>query len=180
MRLIKLSAADYKKCSDFANSVDTSFYANRKQFNEEKRIKDSIIGKIGEIATYKALKDKFPDLSLPDYAIYNKNQKSWSHDLIASNLNLHVKSQDVEQGKKYGESWVFQKEDKHIFKEYGQNDYVSFVSVDLKTRECFVRQILPVSLLHEQNLFKPMKLLHLASKVAIYYDDIKDIKGHLV
>lgn len=180
MRLIKLSSADYKKCEDFANNVDTSFYANRKQFNDDKRKKDSIIGKIGEIVTYNTLVKNYPELTYPDFEIYSAKQKSWQHDLMATNLNLHVKSQDVNQGKKYGESWVFQKEDKHIFKEYTDHDYVSFVSVDLKTRDCFVRAILPISMLHEQNLFKPMKLLHLASKVAVYYEDIKDLKSHLV
>lgn len=180
MRLIKISSQDYQTCVKFSEDVDTQFYETRKQLNDEKRKKDSLIGKLGEIGTFKALKDKLPNLTEPDFLIYKASEKSWDFDLKADGVNIHVKTQDVEQGKKYGESWVFQKQDKHIFKEYSEFDYVAFVSIDLKTRECFIRSILPVSLLHEKSLFKQMKLFHLSSKCAIYYDDIKDIESKWV
>lgn len=180
MTLIKISNVEYNKCVKFSGDVDTSLYAKRNQSNESKRKKDSVIGKIGEVASHRVLKDKFKDLTEPDFNIYSTKEKSWDFDLRATGLNLHVKSQDVEQGKRYGDSWVFQKEDKHIFKEYSENDYVAFVSVDLNTKECFVRAMLPVSLLHEQNLFKPMKLAHLSNKLAIYFDDIKSLKNYLL
>jgi hypothetical protein len=181
MRIIKLSNLDYKKCIDFSETVITDFYEIRSgQCNEEKRKKDALIGKLGELAAFKALKNKINGLTEPDFNIYTTKEKSWDFDLKSLDYNIHVKSQDVEQGKKYGESWVFQLQDKHVFQNYSDKDYVVFVSVNLKTRECFVRSMLSLFTLHNLQLFRPMKVFKLRNnKVAVYYEDIKNIKSYL-
>lgn len=177
MRLIKISNEKYKKCVDFANNVDLSLYERRNKSSFEKRQSDTIIGKMGELAAFEALKMKFGDLTEPDFKIYSTKEKSWDYDLKSSDANFHIKTQSLSQGKKYGCSWTFQKEDKHIFKNYHPNDYVVFVSIDQDTRDCFIKSILPVHILHDNDLFKPMKLLHLASKCAIYFDDIQNMES---
>lgn len=172
---IKFTETDFKKCQTFANTIDTSFYATRHQFNKDKRIKDNIIGKLGEIATLKYFKSKDIELSSPDFNIYNRNQKSWDYDLKGKNINLHCKSQSVEQGKKYGISFIFENTDKHIFKEVNGNDYVSFISVDLENLQAEIKAIIKLQDLHNKKLFAKPKLSYLTTKSAIYLDDLKNV-----
>ena len=62
------------KCKSFSESVDTSFYARRSQFNEEKRKKDSFVGKLGEIAVYNYLKSKINNITrIENYLYANAN-----------------------------------------------------------------------------------------------------------
>jgi hypothetical protein len=171
--IIKFTSQDIKKCQDFANKIDTGFYATRNQFNNEKRIQDQIIGKIAEIVVFSYFKEKGIETTPPDFNIYKKSKKSWDHDIKNQELNLHIKSQSVEQAKKYGTSFVFEKTDKKIFKEYSDKDYVCFVSVDLTNQSAEIKSILKLEDLHKNNLFKPMKLAHLTSKSAVYFDDVK-------
>lgn len=166
----------------FSEAVDTSYYASRSQFNQEKRERDALIGKLGEIATYQSLKDKFPELSSPDFQIYDAKNKSWDFDLKAPNINLHVKTQDLKQGEKYGVSWIFQygngktkHYDKEVFDRITPNQYVSFVSIDLDNKKCYIRAIVKLDLLHEKKLFSLPKLdrLQKANKLAIYLKDLE-------
>jgi hypothetical protein len=177
---IKLSYEDYAKCDDFANNVNTSFYATRNQFSAEKRILDSKIGKLGELTSYYALKEIYKDISYPDFKIYKAREKSWDYDMKSSLYNFHIKTQDINKSKLYGESWIFQLEDKHVFKEYKDNDYVVFVQLDLKNKIGEIRNIVSVKSLHDLKLFKKPVLAKLASKAAVYYEDIKTIKNELI
>ncbi|NBU99643.1 MAG: hypothetical protein EBS19_15780, partial [Spirochaetia bacterium] len=173
---------------DFANKIDTSYYAKRSQFDSEKRKQDQVVGKLGEIATYNALKEKYNDLSSVDFLIYEKNQKSWDFDLKANNINLHTKSQNIVQSKKYGQSWIFQKGngvnrhyDKEVFDRISPNQYVSFVLVDLNKYEAEIKAIVSLDFLHKKDLFKlpVLERLRLSNKVAVYYDDIKEYPTQL-
>lgn len=172
--LIKLDEKDIQKCQEFANQIDTGFYASRGQGNDSKRTKDQVIGKVAEIAAYNYLKSKEIDSSYPDFAIYAKGQKSWAHDMQNLKYNFHIKSQSVEQGKRYGTSFVFEKTDKKIFEKYTEIDYVFFISIDLPNKTADIKSILKLEDLHKHNLFKPMKLAHLTSKLAIYFDDVSE------
>lgn len=173
--IIKFSPADIKKCQDFANSIDTSFYATRNQFNADKRVRDNIIGKLGEIAVFNYFKEKNVELTEPDFKIYSRNKKSWDYDLKGKDLNLHVKSQSVEQGQRYSVSFVFENTDKHIFKEYSENDYVCFISVDLNKKEAEIRAITKLQDLHDKKLFGKPKLAYLTTKAVVYFDTLKDV-----
>jgi hypothetical protein len=166
---------DIKRCEDFANKIDTSFYETRKQINIEKRILDSKIGKLGELAVFNTLCFKYK-IEEPDFKIYSVKEKSWDYDLKSNNFNLHVKTQLVDQAIKYGESWVFEKSDKHIFVNKKYNDYVAFVLIDLKNKQANIKAILNVNKIHEENLFKPMKLIHLSSKCAVYFNDLEKMQ----
>jgi hypothetical protein len=160
----------------FANSIDTSFYATRNQLNNEKRKRDQIIGKLGEFAVKELLANKYPDLSDPDLKIYSARKKSWAFDLSSSSINLHVKSQDIIQGSKYGVSWIFQVGDKEVFNPSTESS-VAFTSVNLSAGTVDLLGVVKVSTLHDQKLFKLPKLEYLQkmNKLAVYYDDLKKL-----
>lgn len=180
---IKFTNEEIQKCLDFANKIDTSYYAKRSQFDNDKRKQDQIVGKLGEIATYNYLIGKYPTMSYPDMQIYEKKNKSWDFDLKANNINLHVKSQNIVQSQKYGISWIFQKGngvnrhyDKEIFDRVSPNQYVSFVLVDDKKYQAEIKAVVELEFLHKKDLFKlpVLEKLRVANKVAVYYNDIKE------
>ncbi len=180
MNEFKFTLTHLQEAEDFCNAVNTSLYARRNQWDADKRKLDAKIGKLGELAVYELLKDKYSDLTYPDLKIYAAKQKSWDFDLKTKDINLHVKCQNIVQGKRYGESWIFQNEDKHIFKEHCDKDYVAFVTVDMIANVAYIKSILPVQVLHDKNLFKKPKLDKLFNKSAVYFDDIKDISNSLL
>ena len=53
---IKFTQQEIDQVLDFANKIDTSYYATRSQKDNEKRKQDQIVGTLGEIAVYNALK----------------------------------------------------------------------------------------------------------------------------
>ena len=174
---------DINECTNFAESIDTSHYASRSQTDPEKRKRDQIVGKLGELCVYNVLKNQFPDITYPDFNIYKAKDKSWDFDLKASGLNLHVKSQDVLQGKKYGISWIFQASngrrdyDKEIFDKLSPNQKIAFVSVDMVAKQSILQAIVDLDILHDKKLFKLPKVFKLqnANKLAVYFDDLKVI-----
>lgn len=180
MNEIKFTKEHLQKADEFANAVNTSLYARRNQWDADKRKLDSKIGKLGELVVYELLKPNYADLSYPDFAIYTAKQKSWDYDLKAKDINLHVKCQNVVQAQRYGESWIFELTDKHIFKEYTENDYVAFVTVDLAKGQGHLKSILKVTDLHKNALFKKPKLDKLVSKAAVYYTDIESYDKSLL
>lgn len=171
---------EINKCKEFAEKIDTSFYAKRNQFNNEKRKKDQLVGKLGEIISYNYLKPKINNLSYPDFNIYDKKDKSWDFDMKGDNYNIHVKSQEVSQGIRYGESWIFQKGsknkgyDKEIFDKISPNQYICFCSIDLNKNCGEIKSVVNLNFLHDKNLFKEPKLAKLAelNKVAVYCLDL--------
>lgn len=179
---------DYKQIlesKEFSEKVNTSLYAQRGQTNNEKRIKDAFIGKLGEVAAYHLLKNKISNLSYPDFKIYSAKEKSWDFDLKGDNFNIHVKSQNVEQGKRYGTSWLFQKGngkakhyDKEIFDKLSPNQYIAFMTVDLVGQTSELKAFTTLDLLHDQNLFDEPKLSYLqfGNKCAVYYDSLVKFK----
>lgn len=170
---------EIEKCIEFSELVDTSLYAKRKQWDAVKRKVDSKVGKLAEVAVYRTLVGKFSDITYPDFNIYKPREKSWDYDLKSSDFNLHVKSQNKIQSGRFGKSWVFEKTDKHIFIDYNDNDYVAFVQVDLLNNSATIEKVLSVNLLHKNRLFKPLILKHLNTKLAIYFEDVKEIENEL-
>ncbi len=176
---IPITKEDLQKCKDFANAIDTGYYATRAQFNNEKRIKDQIVGKLSELVAFKYLQMKKIEASEPDFNIYDKKKKSWDFDMKSVDYNFHVKGQNIEQGKRYGTSWIFQDGDKHIFKEYSNKDYVFLVSVDLNKMMGDIKAVASIEELHELDLFKSPKLDYLKSKRAVYLEDLSKCKKSL-
>lgn len=187
-----ISEDTLNKCLAFAkSSVDTSLdkYARRNQFDGEKIIKDIRNGKVGEEMVYQKISSLYPELSKPDYQIYNKKDKSWDPDLkdIQSNLRLAVKSQDIESAINFGESWVFQFGnggkydcDTGVFKTTDTNHYVAFVSLNVPKRQGIIKALVKVQWLHDKKLFKEMKKQSLrGNKVAVYYEDLEKYQEEL-
>jgi len=182
MKKIIFTPEDLKKCTEFSEQVDTSLYAQRNQWDADKRKADSKIGKLGELAVYYSLKDKYPNISYPDFKIYKAKEKSWDFDLKDEKFNLHVKTQESLQASKFGESWIFQygdgkkrHYDKEIFDQTSPNQYVAFVKVNLLTKEGEVRAIVSLEMLHENKLFAlpVLQKLQIANKLAVYYKDLE-------
>lgn len=188
-----ISPEIYEKCVNFAKaSVGTSTdkYARRNQFDIEKIVKDIRNGKIAEEITRQACLEKLPQLSQPDYNIYDKKDKSWDPDLkdLASNIRIAVKSQDIDSDINFGTSWVFQYNngksydcDKEIFGLGNKdNQYVSFVSLNTPKRKAIIRAIVKVSWLHDNKLFKEMQKASLrGNKLAVYYEDLEKFQDQL-
>ncbi len=181
----------YQKCDKFAkDSVLTSAdkYARRNQFDIEKIKKDIRNGKLGEQGVCNLLREKFPQLSDPDYEIYSKKDKSWAPDLNdPSGIRIAVKSQDIDSSINYGESWVFQYGgggkydcDTGVFKEVDENHYVAFNALNSPKRFGIIRAIVKIKWLHEKKLFKEMKVHQLrGNKLAVYYEDLIKYESEL-
>lgn len=174
--IIKITKQALTKCQTFAQSIGTDFYSSRGQFNAEKRAKDQVIGKIAELVVCSHLSERGVKVGEPDFTIYSKSRKSWDYDLKSPEFNFHIKGQDVEQSKKYGASWIFENNDRHVFEKYQPNDYVCFVTVDLAKMEADIKHIVAVTDLHQLQLFKRPRLAHLTTKSAVYCDDLKSPK----
>ncbi len=180
--IINFTQEQLDQCWEFANNIDTSYYLNRSQDDDNKRKKDQVVGKLGEIAIYHSLKDKYPALSYPDFKIYSSKDKSWDFDLKADDLNLHCKSQEIKSSKKFGESWTFQRGDgksrhydKEIFERKTPNQYVGFVIVDLNNNSATIKAIVELDFLFKKDLFKLPILSKLRdnNKSVVYFNDMK-------
>ena len=184
---IKIKKRWIDDASVFAEqSIETNInvYAKRNQKNLDKGKLDNRNGKIGEMVAFDFLKEFFDDLSAPDLTVYSVKNKSWEKDLISKvgGKKFGVKSQTIESAKKYGESWVFQNEDSGIHGDKDKKDddnFIVFVLLDVAEKLGWIRGIVKVKWLHENGLFKPMKLLHLKSKRAVYYEDLAEHKKEL-
>lgn len=180
----------YEKAVNFAlASVDSSAdrYARRNQFSVDKIRKDIRNGRIAEELVHQAFIKQFPNLSAPDYNIYQKGDKSWAPDLKDAKLRLAVKSQDIESAQQFGESWVFQYNDGKkydcdtgIFKDQDDNHYVAFVLLNVPKRFGIIRGVVKVNWLHQNKLFKEMQKENLrGNKLAVYYDSLEQFKDQL-
>lgn len=102
----------WKACNDFAQKeiVTTERMRNKRgQFNREKMVYDTTVGKMGEWAVTWLFWKNNIDCSEPDMEIYEKHRKSFDADLTYDGVELHVKSQCEEAARRYGTSFVFQK-----------------------------------------------------------------------
>jgi hypothetical protein len=191
----KITENVFKKCLKFATDSAASSadkYARRQQSDTYKITKDIRNGKIAEVMVYETAVNVFPNLTEPDFNIYDKFDKSWAPDLKDSSTNVRVavKSQDIESALNFGESWVFQFGnggkfdcDTGIFnKNVDNHHYVSFVALNVAKRVGSIRAIVKVSWLHDKKLFKPMKLEKFntnSNKLAVYYEDLIKYKNEL-
>lgn len=189
MTTFDISTEVIEKCNKFANdSVNSSIdkYSKRGQYDSSKIIIDIRNGKIGEVYAHAYLLKRFPDLSFPDFEIYEAKNKNWDPDLKSGNVSIAVKTQDFQTAMHYGDSWVFQFGngkfdcDKGIFGESNSNKYVALVSTNFAKRTGKIKAFVKVDWLHKNNLFKEMKKESLRNnKLAVYYDDLIDFDNEL-
>lgn len=185
---INFTEEEMQVCFEFAEKIDTSFYAKRSQGDNEKRKHDQVIGKLGEVATFNFLKEKYPTLSPVDFKLYDKKNKSWDFDLKGDSINLHCKSQDIKLSKKFGESWTFQRGDKtsshydrEIFERKSPNQYVSFTIVDLANKSATIKAIVELDFLFKKDLFKLPIISRLRenNKSVVYFREMKEFTTKL-
>jgi hypothetical protein len=177
----------FEKCTTFglqSGSTSADAYAKRNQKDLSKIEKDIRNGKIAEQAVHDKLVSLYPNLSLPDFNIYSKKDKSWDPDLKdSSGLRVAVKSQEAASALAYGESWVFEygtsnsKGDVGIFGKDIAKHYVCFVNLNITKLIGSIRAIVSVEWLRNNDLFKPMKLSYLTSKRAVYYSDLEKFEN---
>jgi len=171
--MIKLTNQEIYEIQNFVEKSEVNFYSTRNQFDVNKKKNDIKIGKCGEYIVYKYFNKKYPTITKPDFNIYEKYDKSWDYDLKTDKYNIHVKSQDYSSSKLFGISWIFEKSDKHIFQNYGDNDWVCFVLVNINNYTGKILKLVKIKTLHEKNLFKSPKLNKLKTKLAVYFSDLK-------
>lgn len=174
------------KCEQFAQaSAPTNMSAlnRRGQSNPAAIVRQIKTGKSGEVCVHEMIAKDHPNLSAPDFNIYEKKNKSWSPDLqdAVDGFRLGVKSQEMESALQYYESWVFQFNDGKKFdcdteifgKDIDPNHYVTFVLVNTPKKVAQIRAIVKVQWLHDKKLFQPMALQKFNTtnnKLAVYYD----------
>lgn len=170
-----------KRVFDFASKRmggSKDLYAYRGEKNLSKMEEDIIIGTLGEYAVQNYFKSKGLKCSRPDVKIYEKRRKSFDADLKAvnfynENINVHVKSQSLKSVKKYGLSWLFQRNDS-LVKKPEVNDVMAFCTVDPKTFECSIVGFVHPRLVCEMNLWGECKVWqYQKTKVAIYLTDLE-------
>ena len=145
-------------------------------------IGQNIQGKIAELATFHIFNSPSLKLSPVDFNIYTTS-KSWEPDLKVLTLDsvpangirsISVKSCSYSTSVKFGESYVFEKTDP-ILTTSDYNHFVSFVLVDMFSKTAVIKCFLPIKLLIDNNLFKPLKIKSLISKTAIYMKDLEEL-----
>jgi hypothetical protein len=109
IQAVQLDAVLEDKAKRFAQEVAaTTNYRDSRQLSSAKIEHDHFISKLGEEAVRLVFEKFAKKVTGPDYAIYQKKQKSWEADLFVEGVPLAVKTQSSEAAKKYGLSWTFQ------------------------------------------------------------------------
>lgn len=168
------------KCREFAtNSLDSSVdqYARRGQdpSKRQRMIIQLTNGKLGEELAHATYNSYFSELSLPDYNIYSKKEKSWDPDLTdaPSNTRIAVKTKDARDALEWGASWIFEKTDKKIFgskldnQNLDPNQYVCMVVVDILGLKGEVKACVKLQWLHDNNLFEKPDRDYLGTKLTV-------------
>lgn len=175
----------YKFACDCA-ATNKDKYARRGQTNLVNIIDQIRTGKIVEQMTYDKLSAYFPNLSKPDWAIYDSKSKNWDPDLSDKTTNpitqIGVKSQRANVGESLGISWIFEFRagknydvDTGVFGTEAKKPghYIAFSSIDVVKKQGEIHAIVAVSTLHELNLFQAPKIERLRdNKVAVYLDTL--------
>lgn len=162
---------------DYAHQVLPSILEirkNRGQVNKAKILEDEVLGKQVEFAVETILLELGLNPSEPDISIH-KN-KVHGTDLFCDAGKVSVKG--YRKFSPGSPSWVFEKN--YIDKINKIDNNKHYLAMGLwQPGEVEILGIIRFDLLFEFNLFKPMRLKHLTSKTAIYWDDIeKIIKKH--
>lgn len=165
--LIKISSDIIEKCTIFAQECaqTNKYYASRGQANLDKIVQDIITGKLGEFAAYELLSSKFADATVPDLEIYKGGRKSHSADITAGGHNFSVKTQSLESVKKYGMSWLMEKNSLDKF-----TGHHVILCMEIEKGYILIQNV--VAFQNVLDIMSEPRLKHLKSKCAFYYNDL--------
>ena len=176
--IIKLSDYYVKKCEKFANDVLPTVarsYTKRGEARQSKIWNDIFIGKLGEVAGYKYLKELgWKNVSKPDFKIYKGRAKSFDQDIMIKDtpIKVHMKTQSNNSFHKFGRSYLLQKSDSLT-----QNPDRNEILLMAKARNHNTIEIIGASLateILENGLFEePVYEAYKKTKVAIYLDNFE-------
>lgn len=170
--IVRLPEKTIEICREFANKrTDDSLklYTMRGELKKQKIFADIFYGALAEYAVHVALEGS----TAPDLRILPKAQKSFQQDITFNGLTIHVKSQGEASAKKYGLSWVFQKQDPLITKPTG-TDVLALCMV-LDDLSVDIRGFIPANSNVLHGNFKQLKVFQYRStKLALYWDDFID------
>lgn len=168
-----LTKADMKRAKKFANERcgDTDLYEKRGGFKKV----DVISGAMAELAVYRVLKEKGVDVSYPDFKIYEAKDKSYDADLTDGLHHFHVKGQTLESKKRYGPSWLMQRNDP-ILQNPERLNYLVPCTVDVDTGRVEIYGIFSILSLIQNHCIGECKVPWFQKyKVALYLDHIEPI-----
>jgi len=169
-----LSKTDIKRAKKFAKDrydADTNLYERRGGF----KIEDVISGAMAELAVYRVLKEKGVEVGFPDFKIYAAKDKSYSADLTDGLHNFHVKGQTLESKKRYGASWLLQRNDP-LINEPQKLNYIVPCTVCLESGRVEIYGILSAFSLVQNYCIGECKVPWFQkTKVALYLDHIEPI-----
>lgn len=186
--ICRFNEALVQQCKQFAqdslgSSVDQ--YARRGQDPSKyyRMIIQLTNGKLGEELDYNTFVAYYPNLTKPDYQIYEKKDKSWEEDLIdtTANIRLAVKTKDKIDADRWGPSWIFEKTDRKIFgtkldnKNLDQNQFVCLNVVDQQNKKGQVLACVKLQWIHDNNLFEKPDRDYLGTKLTVRYDSMLKI-----
>ena len=177
---------DWVRCCEYAEAEFSTIKHTRRQRGQcnMKRIKhQAAIGKFGEILACDFLRHYGHDCTFPDFEVYTSKNKSWESDLFVEKHKIACKTQDMASARRYGHSWVFQKNG------YGRGhtdpvlqDDLSlcmFVTVSPEKRLCTVNG--PYRMCDLKSYFKEPTVASLRfSKTCLYWDDIKNLAPYKI
>lgn len=177
MILYKIENDLQQKCYDFALKcvlTNQDEYSRRNQTNKQKIIEDIKIGKIGEFAAKSYLETySKSQISKPNLKIYLAKNKKHDYDLVDlyDNFNFSVKTQRLEDIKKYGKSVLFQKNYiDRIKNKYSKNHNLIYCLHDSENKFIIIDKELGFGDIF--NMLEEPKLDKLkGNKYAIYFRD---------
>jgi len=152
---------------------DTELYEKRAGFKKE----DIVSGAMAELAVYRVLKEKGVELGYPDFKIYEAKDKSYDADLTDGLHHFHVKGQTLESKKRYGPSWLMQRNDP-ILQSPQRLNYLVPCTVCVTTGRVEIYGIFSILSLIQNYCIGECKVPWFQKyKVALYMDHIEPIFG---
>ncbi len=129
-KVIQICPAIEQVCHEFALKrigLSEALYRERGEDRTAKMVDDIVTGCLAEFGVYAYLVSKGYKPTKPDLSIHYNGQKSYGADLsfplisadymgnnVQNTIYCHVKSQSKASADAYGDSWLFQAEDKAL------------------------------------------------------------------
>lgn len=163
----------YEDCLAFAKAVyqtNQEEYERRGQSNKWLIIQQIADGKLAEFAVWKYMKSFGYQLSMPDCNIYDEVEKSYEADLYYGIYDIHVKSISVENARKYGQSYLFQRSDPITMGGSQERGVLAF-TLGISSNEVWFYGFYPIPLLN--GILKNPRLEEMQkTKLALYFEDL--------